>query len=343
MFAQRNPANAASHSAAAVATIAQAPTPAGGLAQRVDSARRAARTPVWLRYETDSTRQVQGMCQNGNWGNGGEIDLDSEDRGRKESENGNNHAAGRIAVYLRVENQTISRVETYGTGCTVKASASTLQDLGTASATEGVALLRGLMTPGQLPEKAAKRIVFSVAMHASPEADSALHSWTSATWPMAVRRDAAFWMGSARGNAGFSGLQQLMRESSDADLRKHAVFAISLHRSEDGTRELLRIAKEDEQTEVRKAAVFWLSQHAGKAAVSGLESIAENDPDAKLREHAVFALSQLPDEQGVAKLISLAKTHRDPGVRKKAIFWLSQKSDPRVLSFFEEVLTSKNN
>lgn len=103
---------------------------------------------------------------------------------------------------------------------------------------------------------------------------------------------------------------------------------------------LLQLAQRaDLASGTRRAATFWLGQAAGDAATQGLVDLVDDAGDREVREAAVFAISQRPAAEGVPALLRLARTHKDPEVRRKAIFWLGQQDDPRVLAFFEEVLT----
>lgn len=54
---------------------------------------------------------------------------------------------------------------------------------------------------------------------------------------------------------------------------------------------------------------------------------------AMLLTTTAFAQSQVVNAQ-----IEIARTNRNPQVRKQAMFWLGRSSDPRAVSFFEEVL-----
>ena len=49
--------------------------------------------------------------------------------------------------------------------------------------------------------------------------------------------------------------------------------------------------------------------------------------------HSGHLVGEFPHE-----LIDTARRNRNPAVRKQAVFWLGQSSDPRALTFFEEVL-----
>ena len=212
---------------------------------------------LWLRYETDSPERLRGTC-GGDWNGVRKVDLDRANRWQS---SGNNDAElqrpGRIQIYVRAENRRVTGLEVFDASCAVTASASEIRDLGAVPAAESVRYLESLMAEAKDSEKLAKRIVFATAFHATPRADAALLGWAGGAWPMKVRRDAAFWMGSARGDTGFKSLVRLVRKPDDGEFRKHVVFAISLNKSEQGTTELLRVAKEGSDTDVRRAAIFW--------------------------------------------------------------------------------------
>ena len=152
-----------------------------------------------------------------------------------------------------------------------------------------------------------------------------------------LRRDAAFWMGAARGEAGAAVVERLARDDADDDFREHLTFVLTLI-GDRGIDTLITLAKRDASSKVRGQALFWLGQKAGQRAVATLEGAIVDDPDREVRKKAVFSLSQLPKDEGVPKLIAVARTHRDPEVRKQAMFWLGQSGDERAVRFFEDVL-----
>ena len=152
-----------------------------------------------------------------------------------------------------------------------------------------------------------------------------------------MRRDAAFWLGAARGEAGAAVVERLARDDADDDFREHLTFVLTLI-GDRGIDTLIMLAKRDPSAKVRGQALFWLGQKAGQRAVAALEGAIADDPDRDVRKKAVFALSQLPKDEGVPKLIAVARTHRDPEVRKQAMFWLGQSGDERAVQFFEQVL-----
>ncbi|MBI4422020.1 MAG: HEAT repeat domain-containing protein [Gemmatimonadetes bacterium] len=121
---------------------------------------------------------------------------------------------------------------------------------------------------------------------------------------------------------------------------RDAIFPASLADSIQIWLRLLRLARnESAPRETRRQAVFWLGQAAAEEASRGLDSLLSLDTlDRSVQEQVVFALSQRPHHEGVPVLLRVARTHRDPAIRKKAIFWLAQSSDPRALTFFEDLL-----
>jgi HEAT repeat protein len=177
----------------------------------------------------------------------------------------------------------------------------------------------------------------ALALHGDGAADTALAEFVKPGQPRDLRRDAAFWMGAARGDAGAAVVERLARDEADDDFREHLTFVLTLI-GDRGIDPLIALAKRDSSPKVRGQALFWLGQKAGQRAVAALEGAVVDDPDREVRKKAVFALSQLPKDQGVPKLIGLARTHRDPEVRKQAMFWLGQSGDERAVQFFEDVL-----
>lgn len=152
-----------------------------------------------------------------------------------------------------------------------------------------------------------------------------------------VRKSAIFWAGQQGGDETAGDLEKLMYDA-DNEVAKSATFAIAQLDSDRATRMLLTAARNnDVASEVRKSAVFWLGQAAGDKATEGLVEIAESE-DTEIKKQAVFALSQVKGERSTEALMQLARTSNDPEVRKSALFWLGQSRDPRVLTFFEEIL-----
>jgi hypothetical protein len=117
------------------------------------------------------------------------------------------------------------------------------------------------------------------------------------------------------------------------------VFAATLADAESWP-SLLRVARNQRLgDEARKSAIFWLSQVAGERATEGLTSVIGNDSDEmEIRKQAIFALSQVKGDASIDALIDVARSSREPEIRKQAIFWLGQSKDPRVLTFFEEII-----
>ena len=91
--------------------------------------------------------------------------------------------------------------------------------------------------------------------------------------------------------------------------------------------------------EFRSAALFWLSQETHRKVVSTLESVARADEDEiEVREAAVFALTQQTQADPVPILMDLVESTTDPDLIRTTLFWLAQEDDPRVLTFFGDLL-----
>ena len=256
-----------------------------------------------------------------------------------------------LVVMFRAEGGAIGKVRTFSQTCELDAGGRTVYWLTGVNPRESVDLLRGLVAGHARELESAgdedhmsDGAVAAIAEHAGPEADAAMKAFAAPDQPEKLRERAAFWMGSARGKAGFDTLRQLARDDRDDRddrFREKLMFDLSVSRQPEAVDALIDSAHHDESARVRGQAIFWLAQKAGKKAVGAITEAIERDPETEVKKKAVFALSQLPKDEGVPLLIETVRSNSNPVVRKDAMFWLGQSNDPRALEFFERVLSSR--
>jgi len=303
----------------------------------------------WVGYHVDQVAGERGVCCNNNWndGNCGTCRLEKENGGTS----GTTHADGNVklegsrqlAVLYRLEAKQVVKIRVASDDCTLDAGGLPFIWLTGVKTAESVALLATYVRGSDFEDHGDRSVgngaLTAIALHADASADRALESFVTPEQREGLRRQAAFWMGAARGNAGLIALQHMAKTDPSSDVRAHVAFALSVSHEAGALDEMIRMAHDDTSSHVRGQALFWLAQKAGKKAVGTITGAIENDPDTDVKKKAVFALSQLPKDEGVPKLIEVAQTNRNPAVRKQAMFWLGQSNDPRALQFFEKVLT----
>jgi hypothetical protein len=313
---------------------------AAGLKSVVSAIIRADPGPLWLGWTVAAARGRDGRSQ---WNDGevGRCVLD--DDGEIRNSHGINGGTSRLVMLARAESGRITRVAFTDERCTVDAGNRPVYWLSGVVPAQSVGLLADLVREdgaaggGDRKDRPRKQALTALALHDDAAAGTALTEFVAAGQPREIRRDAAFWLGAARGEAGAAVIERLVREDNDDDFREHLTFVLTLV-GDRGVDSLIDLAKRDSSAKVRGQALFWLGQKAGQRAVAALDRAVADDPDRDVRKKAVFALSQLPRDEGVPKLIAVARTHRDPEVRKQAMFWLGQSGDERAVQFFEEVL-----
>jgi hypothetical protein len=271
-----------------------------------------------------------------------------DDEGRFKNGSSTKDDTTALVVLARLAGGVIDRVTFTDARCTVQAGTRTVYWIDGVRAADSAAVLgevvradgKGLPQGGKggdEPERARSGALAVIALTDDPSSDRVLEGFVAPDVSSSVRRDAAFWLGAARGAAGAQVIDRLSRTDRDEDFREHLTFVLTLT-GDAGIDRLVDLARHDASSRVRGQALFWVAQKAGERAVGTLEGAVDDDPDVEVRKRAVFALSQLPRDEGVPKLIALAGTHRDREVRKQAMFWLGQTGDPRALTFFEQVL-----
>jgi hypothetical protein len=248
-----------------------------------------------------------------------------------------------FAVLFRAESGKIGQIRILSMNCAADAGGLKVVWLGRVNDAESVNLLEKFALGENLDslstEKVAKGALTAIALHADSSADRALESFVAANQSIALRKDAVFWLGEARGADGLRLLRKMSHDDPDTQVREQITFAFSISKEPGALSELIRMAHEDESARVRGQALFWLGQKAGQKAAQAISGAIDNDPDTDVKRKAVFALSQMPPKEGVPKLISVAQTNRNPQVRKEAMFWLGQSEDPQALAFLEKILT----
>jgi HEAT repeats len=302
----------------------------------------------WVGYLVDQITGEHGVCCNNNWNDGGcgTCRLEKENGGSSGTTRADGNVRlegpGRLVVLYRIEAKRVVKIRVASEDCTLDAGGLTFLWLTGVQPQESVALLRTYVRGADFDRHEDHGVghgaLTAIALHADGSADRALQSLVTPEHPEGLRRQAAFWMGAARGNAGLLALENMAKTDPSPDVRAHVAFALSVSHEMGALDEMIRMAHDDTSSHVRGQALFWLAQKAGKKAVGTITGAIENDPDTDVKKKAVFALSQLPKDEGVPKLIEVAENNRNPAVRKQAMFWLGQSNDPRALQFFEKVL-----
>ena len=315
-----------------------------GLQAAVDAVLRADQGPAWMAWRVPA---VSRPGDRNNW-NDGEGRCVLDDDGDFRGDHGIRGNLEDLIVLVRGTRGAVDRVTFSDARCTVDAGSRTVYWLDAVVPAESVRLIAGIVTHtsradggdrdhGDRHRDPAQRGIAAVALHRDAAADVALGQFVQPSSPKWLRRDAAFWLGAARGEAGAAVITKLARADADDSFREHLTFVLTLT-GEPGIPTLIDLAKHDASSGVRGQALFWLAQKAGQRAIATLGQAVSDDPNSEVRKRAVFAISQLPKDDAVPKLIELAKTHRDPEVRKQAMFWLGQTGDDRAIAFFESVL-----
>lgn len=313
-----------------------------------------AEKPEWVGYGVDDISDNRSMCC-GNWNDGagcGTCRLENDHSSwTSSSKAGDKQTSGsvklegsrRLVVLFRLEAKQVDRIRVASEDCTLDAGGLPFLWLTGVKPQESVALLTSYVQGAGFERHEHHDVghgaLTAIALHGDASADRAMESFVKPDQREELRRQAAFWLGAARGKEGLNTLLQMAKNDPSSDVRAHVTFALSVSHEPGALEEMIRMAHDDSSSHVRGQALFWLAQKAGKKAVGTITGAIENDPDTEVKKKAVFALSQLPKDEGVPKLIEVAQTNRNREVRKQAMFWLGQSNDPRALQFFEQILS----
>jgi hypothetical protein len=321
---------------------------ASGLAPVVKAELAARGGPAWLGWSVPATERSSSCC----WSSDdagtsscrgcaleGERRLEVQGRGDDPVKL---EGSDRIRVLLRAESGRVGKIRVFSEDCPVDAGGLPLVWIEDVRPADSVTLLAAYVGQPREDGRGSRHLddgaVAAIAAHADPGADAALERFVAPDRPLELRKQAAFWMGNARGARGYETLRRLVKDDADSRFREHAIFALTQSREPGAVDAIIEAAHRDADAHVRGQALFWLAQSAARRAPAAIQAALDDDPEVEVKKKAVFALSQLPKDEGVPLLIKLAETHRSSEVRKQAMFWLGQSHDPRALAYFEDVL-----
>jgi hypothetical protein len=248
--------------------------------------------------------------------------------------------AAEFFVFFRVENKQVEKIRTFSIDCNVDGGGLPFFWLTGVNPSQSVALLESLIPNAE--RKVMNGALGAIGMTRDAAADAALDRLSSPSQTEETRRQAAFWLGNARGPHGFDSLVRILRDDPSDRVRENAIFGMTQSKEPGAIPAIVRVAREDKIARVRGQALFWLAQKAERQISEDAIRIAiEQDPESQVKRRAVSALMQIKNGEGVPMLIEIARTNKNAAIRKEAMQELGRSKDPRAVKFFEDVLAAK--
>lgn len=245
--------------------------------------------------------------------------------------------AAEFYVLFRVENKQVQKIRSFSIDCNVDGGGLPFIWLTGVNPAQSVAMLETMAAGAD--RRMMHGALSAIAMHRDPVADAALDRLSGASQDEDTRRQAAFWLGNARGRHGYESLARILKEDSSDRVRENAVAGLAQSKEGGAIPALVAAARDDKSPRVRERALFWLAQKAERQiSEDAIRRAIEQDPESRVKRQAVFALTQIKNGDGVPMLIEIARSNPNPVVKKEAMQWLGRSKDPRAVKFFEDVL-----
>jgi hypothetical protein len=207
--------------------------------------------PAWFGYEIKTMRQSgDGYC-NGHTTQ--PIHLEGSDR---------------AAVYFRVANNQVEKIQVYSLGCEVDGDGLPIVWLTGVPVQASLAYLQK-----QVDGRLANGAIFAISRHDDPQAiDLLIRDAKSEALPR-TREQALFWLAQRAGARASAAIVDAIVNDPDTQVKKRAVFALSQLPKDDGVPKLIEVAQTQRNPEVRKQAFFWLGQSHDPRALAFIETV----------------------------------------------------------------------
>lgn len=236
--------------------------------------RQAARgtEPAWIAWHAPHHGEGSACCmgiERGHRLEGGGCRLESS---RTFNVNdGRDAGSAGFHVLLRVSSGRVERVRAYTDDCVLDAEGRPVVWLEGVPPAESVALLKGLLSDAARPERFAEEALTAIALHASPEALSALLDLAKRHASSEVRSGALFWLAQRAGDEARAAITRAIEEDPETEVKRQAVFALS--EMKDGVPLLIDLARRHKNPAVREQAFFWLGESEDPRALAFFEEV----------------------------------------------------------------------
>ncbi|MCJ8267890.1 MAG: hypothetical protein MJK04_00635 [Psychrosphaera sp.] len=260
-----------------------------------------------------SMRRTRGCSLEDNhssWGNG-HLDADSST----------------LDIYFQWEDGKPAKLFFAGSECPVDAAGYTVVDVKGVSQRSSLEFLSEALEDNSTGKRGSSRLIGAIAMHEGDYAQQKMEQLSNNSAEN-IRHKAIFWLGQARGKAGFQTLVDIVDDNNrEMDDRTKAIFGLSESSYEHAADKLLQLAKFGGAATIQNKAIFWLAQSNNPQIAAVIKDVLASSASMQVKEKAVFSLSQLQTIEGWDMLVDLARSSELREVREKAVFWLSQGSN----------------
>ena len=248
------------------------------------------------------------------------------------------HDSKVLNIYFKMQDQQPDDLFLAGSECRVTGSNQQVYAIRNVTQQQSVTFLNKLTSSSK--NSLRHQALAGIALHKGKEAQAVLDDIATDTGNK-NQRQAIFWLGQARNEAGYTSLLPIIEDTTaERKIRRHAVFALSVNSSDRSTEKLVDLARNSPEQRIQSESIFWLAQNHESLAQEVIVEVLQNSTSRQVKKRAVFALSQLEPEQSTPALIRLIETSPDKSVRKQALFWLGQSGDDSAFEFLEKILVA---
>jgi hypothetical protein len=214
----------------------------GALAEALRGIEAQADKAEWVGYSVAEITGDRTVCCgnfNDGYGRCGTCRLEKENgitsgTSQKDEKDGTVQLEGsrQLVVLFRLEGKQVLRIREASLNCTLDAGGLPFLWLTGVQPAESVALLADFVHKATFQEhgehEPGQGALSAIALHADASADRAFESFVGADQPEQLRKHASFWLGAARGKAGFPILQKMAKSDPSAEVRAQVAFALSV-------------------------------------------------------------------------------------------------------------------
>lgn len=140
-------------------------------------------------------------------------------------------------------------------------------------------------------------------------------------------------------NATIDELMRRFRTEQDENFKNQILFAFSQMENPLSLDKLFEAARQDDNARVRRQARFLIQDRIRKRVAKDERKVKDRKAEDQFEAEAERIIKKQSPSEAVTTLTEIAKTSPNPNIRMTAIFYLSKLDDPRVVDFYNELIS----
>jgi len=154
-----------------------------------------------------------------------------------------------------------------------------------------------------------------------------------------IKQHAIYTLRNFDSNATIEELMKRFNAEQDENFKNQIIYSLSQMRNPLIVDKLFEIARENDNPRIRRQARYWIHDRIRQRTMKEERKATDRKAEDEFEAKAERIMKERPPAEAVTIFTDIAKTDANLRTRMMAVFYLSKLDDPRVVDFYNELLS----